>query len=51
MGGNEKVLRSIYWAEDFMNDYKENIIQLEFVTYSDREVDVLRRAVTIVHLN
>jgi len=19
MGGNEKVLRSIYWAEDFMN--------------------------------
>ena len=36
---------------EFQRIYKENIIQLEFVTYSDREVDVLRRAVTIVHLN
>ncbi|AAO79006.1 hypothetical protein BT_3901 [Bacteroides thetaiotaomicron VPI-5482] len=31
--------------------YKENIIQLEFVTYSDREVDVLRRATGIIHFS
>ncbi len=46
-GGKKSPAQRVYKAKDFMRYYKENIILLEFVTYTDREVDVLRRTITI----
>ena len=40
-----------YKAKDFQRYYKESIILLEFVTYTDREVDVLRSTITIIYFS